>query len=166
MALLGMIASFAIPKLMQSTRGYEICSKMAETVATLEVAWYNLKLQNAVIPGQTLYENLIPQLNVLASDPGGVDESSGGPLQDVHFCTREGNKDSRRGWIQFPNGVVVSGLSGPGPDGLGMPEDFSVTFPQNYVLCIDYNGPAGPNRRSHDIFLGTLTPLVILIRET
>ncbi len=155
LALLGVIAAFTIPKVIQASGNKEAVAKVREAVATMEQAWYGVKMQNLYVPGQTYYQNIITSLNTLNQGVGAANAGVGAPLANLpsgspspHPCIQAGGVNLT-GWVQFANGVVITGLtSGP-----SIPSDLN-TQTQNYVLCIDYNGSALPNSPGADIFYG------------
>lgn len=153
LALLGIIAAFTIPKVLQSSASQEAVAKIRETVSTLEQSWYNLRMTNAVSPGSTLYANIAPTLNTVAAGAGSG-TAAGAPYVSVttHPCATSALTSN--GWVQFANGVVISGLAG-GPNLDLLPwNDASHDGDLNYVLCIDYNGAASPNLPGQDVFIG------------
>lgn len=151
LALLGIIAAFTIPKVLQSSGQNEQIAKVREAVSTLENTWYNLKNQNQVLAGTTLYAQIIGSINSIDQNPGDVDVGNGpyAGMAPAHPCGQDASMDT--GWIQFPNGLVISGLA----DGPVMTSSSgSAVAVDNYVICIDYNGRGSPNVPGTDIFLG------------
>jgi prepilin-type N-terminal cleavage/methylation domain-containing protein len=152
LALLGIIAAFTIPKVLQAAGSQEATAKVREAVSTLEQAWYNLKMQNIYIAGSDLYSNFTANtnnnaagLNVLQNAPGTTSAASApyNGLAVAHPCA------AFTGWLQFQNGVVISGLV----SALVIPPDLN-TNSTNYIICIDYNGASMPNTAGQDVFYG------------
>ncbi len=151
LALLGIIAAFTIPKVLQAAGTTEATAKIRETVSTLEQAYYGRQMQNQLTVGATgtLYNNIVPTLNFTnASNTANVD-AAGSPLNGVaggHPCG--GTSGFQSGWFQLPNGVVVTGLSS------GATMSVTPAAAANTMLCIDFNGAANPNQAGQDIFVG------------
>lgn len=152
LALLGIISAFTIPKVLQSSAQQETNAKLRETVATLENAWYGLRASNSIGYGSSLYENLAPVLNTISGEDNRVDLGNGPYVSmPAHPCatTAEWND----GWVQFSNGVIVSGLRWDFMDNLP-PLDPSHDSAGNHILCIDVNGMGNPNLNGQDVFYG------------
>ncbi len=159
LALLGVIAAFTIPKVLQSSGSQEAQAKVREAVATLESAYYNKQIQGTLDTSATanatpltdLYANLIGSLNTVANAPDDVAAAANGNipagpfngLSPAHPCA------GFLGWVQLPNGVVIAGLRGPNLS--PFPREFAQN---NNVICIDYNGSSKPNRAGVDAFVG------------
>jgi prepilin-type N-terminal cleavage/methylation domain-containing protein len=153
LGLLGLIATFAIPKVMQAQGTAESTSKLKETVATLEAAWSELKTQNSFTVDAPLYDSLITTLNDARHDTG----PAGDLLGAGHPCA------AVTGYVQLATGVVVTGLYNTDDhfklQSTVMPQPSSIggvtgDEPSNYFLCIDINGPSGPNAVGSDVFGG------------
>lgn len=180
LALLGVIAAFTLPKIIQTSGNAENRAKVKEATATLEQAWYNLKSQNFITSGTTLYSNLTSPnaaaglaLNLSASGPQAANGAAvaatpgsagppvvpptpaagAGPLNGItHPC------GGFTGWVLFPNGVVVAGLASGG--NLQTPtatNAFTTTLPGISLICIDTNGATAPNTVGTDIFVGNFS---------
>jgi len=150
LALLGVVAAFTIPKVLQATGNQERTAKVREAVATLEQAWYAQKLQNSYTAGGSLYNSLVINpggLNVINQGLG--TPVADGALQANHPC---GNTAHSAGWVQFPNGTIISGLNRTGVNGRLL--DIVVAGRENHLICIDFNGNAGRNTTGQDIFFG------------
>jgi len=161
LALLGVIAAFTIPKVLQATGTQENAAKLKETVSSLESAWYNMKLQNTFTTGSTLAASIDSGFNSTIVDPAASAfvAANNGPMSTVtsiHPCGGTTGVTSEAatyasGYLQFPNGVVVMGL-GSGPN--------LVTYSSipanggNTSICIDVNGPSAPNQLGSDVFVG------------
>lgn len=148
LALLGVIASFTVPKVLQSTASSEGKAKVQEAAATLEQAWYDVKTSGAINSNGDLYDNLAARLNVL----DGAADNTNNPLlaETNHPCINNAPATMRNGWVQFANGVVVSGLASGGAN---MTTTVTNSVP-NYTICIDYNGAKAPNIPGSDVFIG------------
>ncbi len=159
LALLGVIAAFTIPKVLQTSGVQEATAKTVEAIATLEQAFYILRLQNAVDPEKDLYGNLNPILNSIAGSPEAADAANGpyggsefqGQNGTPHPCTSSA-LSGKKGWIVLPSGVVISGLAEN--ELLTEPPQNNGTQP-NVNVCFDYNGAKPPNRVGSDVFVGT-----------
>lgn len=162
LALLGIIAAFTIPKVLQSSAENEKVAKLRETVATLEDAWYAAKNLNQIVISDTvgnnnfLFHTIAPRLNTtqqsatitpftvaaLMDDPGNGQWMG-------HPCSWD------MGYVIFHNGVLIAGLANTNYT----PGDLLTTgSTQNTLLCIDVNGNARPNLVGQDIVYGTLNP--------
>jgi prepilin-type N-terminal cleavage/methylation domain-containing protein len=159
LALLGVVAAFAVPKIMQATESKQASSKIREAVSVLEQSFYNRKFLdrytfNAGIvygPGQKLYHSIHESLNVLDKGDGAVPLTI---LPANHPCLDPNEANAPTGWVLFPNGLVVTGLTS-GADFDALPfNDVSHDHNQNYIICIDYNGNDSPNRKGQDVFVG------------
>jgi prepilin-type N-terminal cleavage/methylation domain-containing protein len=158
-AILGVIAAFTIPKVLENARSAEAIAKIREAVATIENAYYSKKNLNVyatagtgILYGQGLYENLNTIMNFTN---GGTTNVPVSVLPATHPCAAAiGTVNIHTGWAVMPTGVVLTGLdSGPGFDSLPW-DDASHDGANNYVICIDYNGSANPNLPGQDIFIG------------
>jgi prepilin-type N-terminal cleavage/methylation domain-containing protein len=149
LALLGVIAAFTIPKLLNATKNQEAQAKIKETVATLEQGWYNARLQNSYVPGTTLYNLYNRSLNY-ANASNLANNATNAPFNGLaaHPCA------GMTGWIQFQNAVVVSGLETPGTALRALGSEVAGGMPTNYNICIDYNGKSMPNTVGSDVFVG------------
>lgn len=147
LALLGIIAAFTIPKVLQAHAEQERVAKLRETVATLENAWYNVRATNSVVAGG-LYEQLEGGLNIIS---GSIAPITAAGFDPAHPCMLQGPT----GHFQFPNGVMVTGVRSIGylVSDLSQP----TTVP-NTGLCIDINGLAPPNLMGQDVFYGVFNP--------
>lgn len=152
LSVLGIIASHSIPKVLFATNAIETRAKLREVVAILESSWYTTRAMNNVQYGQPFYSSVVPFYNATAMNIGGVGDASA-PLQSVaatHLCP----EIAPNGWVQFQNGVVISGLASGAPLDMLAPTNPAHDFTKNYVLCVDVNGVAGPNRPMQDVFIG------------
>ncbi len=158
LALLGIIAAFTIPKLLSTMSTKETSSKVTEAITTLEQAFYNKKMQDhntysaGIVygPGSTLYTNIEGSLNVLDKGPG----SAATLLGASHPCVDPNQANAANGWIQFQDGIVVTGLNS-GADFDSLPYNHPThNQSQNYVICIDTNGKDNPNQAGLDVFVG------------
>lgn len=156
LALLGIIAAFTIPKVIQASGAEETQAKLKEVVSTMEQAWYNQKMQNQQGVGNTLFASILPSLNVVESNAGSVSAVNApyNGMAPAHPCTTAG-MNADQGWIQFQNGVVISGLTTTQANGMltAMPPVGSLAN-STYVLCVDTNGRNTPNVPGADIFVG------------
>lgn len=159
LALLGVIAAFTIPKVLQASGDQETVAKVREATSTLEQAWYHVKMQTGLMKtaasGVKLYDQIAGQMNTVNQGATTSVGAAGNPLvtTPAHPCA---SAPYNIGWLQFANGVVISGLGGSAAT-----DDFVTTQEPpvgaartNYVLCIDTNGAASPNQAGADIFIG------------
>lgn len=152
LALLGIIAAFTIPKVLQASSDQETNAKLRETVATLENAWYGIRDKNEVNTLVGLQANLLTVLNVISSSNGPADIGAGAPLQSLgsHPCIEA----NAMGWLLFPNGVVVTGIAINPPLDMDPPTAATHDWSKNGLICIDVNSAASPNLPGQDVFLG------------
>jgi prepilin-type N-terminal cleavage/methylation domain-containing protein len=166
LALLGIIAAFTIPKVLNASTTQERAAKIRETVSTLEQAYYGQKMKNLIATGagNGLFQNLNTVVNSAQSATGAVPAQT---LPATHPCVvaataQAGGLDLKLGYMVFQNGVVVTGLSsntaavagaGGAFDSLQW-DDASHDMTRNYAICIDYNGSAAPNTPGQDVFVG------------
>lgn len=151
LALLGIIAAFTIPKVLQATGNQEATAKIRETISTMEQAYYNLAMQNQLTIGSTLYDNIAPNMNSADQGAAAVPASV---LAATHPCVVAPLSAGGNGWIQFQNGAVITGLaSGVVLDALAF-NNAAHGPAANYRLCIDFNGDANPNQFGQDVFVG------------
>lgn len=154
LALLGVIAAFTIPKVLNAASNNEAIAKSREAVSVLESTFNNIKLESRIDPTQDLYGNISRYINSVKQSTGSVTATTGtvGPLSTVatHPCA------GFTGWVQLANGTVISGLyATPATAANRLTSSVPATATNNYMICIDYNAAGGPNVAGTDIFLGT-----------
>jgi len=161
LGILGVIAAFTIPKVLQATGSAQNSAAARDAVSTLEQVWYNAKLQSQLTNNASLYANTVANalsngaLNALdnaATDPGLAATDPYGAI--AHPC--EGGPFI--GWVQFHNGTVISGLAHANTNVPAGGIANGMAAGSNTALCIDTNGSAGPNAAGTDIFYGTFNP--------
>lgn len=161
LGILGVIAAFTIPKVLQATGQSQNSAAARDAVSTLEQVWYNAKLQSQLTNGVSLYANTVGNPNAngainalaqAATDPGAAATDPYGAI--AHPC--EGA--AFIGWVQFHNGTIISGLAHANSNVPAGGIANNMAAGSNTALCIDANGAAGPNVAGTDIFYGTFNP--------
>jgi prepilin-type N-terminal cleavage/methylation domain-containing protein len=152
LALLGVIAAFTIPKVLEATGTQQATAQLKEAASTLESAWYNQKLQNSFSSGNSLATSVIPALNTASSSTAGSAFGANGPMVTLqaagsHAC----NATYIDGYAQFANGAII--MFGPDP-GLSTYSVIPAGAAGNVPICIDTNGINGPNQVGVDVFVG------------
>jgi len=147
----GCIGIWLGPQILKNIQNPNRDPRLADAVYALEQAWYHLKETKTYHSDDSLYNNLVPNLKITSSS---TDAPPGGCNGGVLYNYRVG---PYYGYVEFPNGVIVSGLYG-GPGLHGMPSSFPNipsdlnTNEINYILCFDVNGAEGPNQPGQDVF--------------
>ena len=157
LALLGVVAAFTIPKVLQASNGADNIAKVKEVAGTLESSWYNKKLQGTLTTGANikLWDNLT-DLNTIASARTTADALLGGA---AHLCGSTGTyKLANLGYVQFANGVVVTGLVDNAATTAGDIKTPLSGQKFNYLVCVDTNGASAPNTLGSDVYLLNFNP--------
>lgn len=139
LVLLGVIASFAIPKVLKATADQKTAAVVKETAAMLEDAYYGNRL-NGDTYATNLYTYIIDDLNYTARNTGALATLTGYPAAAATNCRGVGAAGTT-GWVQLPSGAFISGLAGP-------------TAANWHLICIDVDGVNGRNTLGVDEFLG------------
>lgn len=150
LAIVGLVATFTIPKVLQASSSGETIAKLKSTIATLEQGWQAMaSSESGVLIGQSLYTNLNDAVSSVSSGngaaPAGIIGGSpcAGPLAGI----------AMNGYLQLNNGTVITGLSnGAVMDDLPW-DHASHTRARAYVICIDTNGGGNPNMWGQDAFV-------------
>lgn len=179
LALIGILATMAIPKVLQSSSNDANRAKLRQTVSTLEQSYYDLRNKNKVVLGASLFDSVVTNLNfekarayghadskwspnacASAFCPGELYESVNAathPCKDMDGLDMGAKITVSNSYILFPNEVVVMGLYQDRAEAQidGLPyDDPAHNALDNHMLCIDVNGPTGPNTYGNDVFTG------------
>jgi prepilin-type N-terminal cleavage/methylation domain-containing protein len=156
MAMIGVIAAFTIPKVMQAAGERENKARLQEAMATVEGAWYALKIDDSYDTGngKNLYSNLITGSSLGTSKMAATLTGTGlFSFSDANHPCANANVADLQGYAQFANGLVIVGLNSTGA-GYDFIDDVSADSSKNYLLCFDLNGNKGPNTAGVDVFVG------------
>jgi len=179
MAVFGLIAATSIPRILYATGAAQNSAKARDVISTLEQAWYTMKMQDQLCGagsctanGDTsgsleLYDQIVGNYNTISiinfvatgttnglnpTPPASVEAGVGGCNDAVNNPA----KIAFTGWIQFANGIVVSGLSNGGNNPISNFNAANSDY--NLLLCID----TAPSLKSHvagtDIFFANFNP--------
>src|SRR5687767_12825968 len=105
LVLVGIMAAFTIPKLIQTNDAQETAAKCREAAYSLEDTFYQLRTIGKLDSASTLYANLMKKYNVVANNSGAITAAELGSA--THPCVVE----SPQGWVQFANGTFITGLA-------------------------------------------------------
>jgi len=154
LALLGVIAAFTIPKILNATNSAQMIANVKDGVSTIEQAWYNIQVQGQVCTAgnctangnnsgtATLYDELINNPNststinyAAASQQGSPPGGCGGNGTGLGVPLDTANDGFTQGYIQLANGVIISGLYGSTQFGLtpysSLPSNYTSVLPAN-----------------------------------
>ena len=138
LVLLGVIASFAIPKVLKATADQRKGAIIREAVSMLEDAYYGNRVEGDNFATATdLYNYIINDINFIQSGTGDAGTAFGGA-----FDTAATACSDNVGYILLPNGAIIAGLV---TDAAG---DY-------HQICIDVDGVGGLNTIGTDQFVGT-----------
>jgi prepilin-type N-terminal cleavage/methylation domain-containing protein len=167
LALLGIVAAFAIPKVLETTGKQEAKAKLQETVGILEGLYNEDRLSGLydayffqVAPNTnniSMYNAMQNRLNVLKKSATTVFADTTHPC---YFRGYEGSPSaSNYGQIVLPNGVLVTGLAGTNAtysdNTINGIKTYTLISSANESICIDINGPGnGADSLGQDIFIG------------
>jgi len=187
LALLGIIAAFTIPKILNATGSAQNIAKTKDIVSSMEQAWYNVKMQNQLCAATTctangdtsgkneLYDQIVGNPNNTAGinytatgTTGAAAPNSATPPASVEAgvggCNSATNPAGAtfQGYLLFPNGVLVSGLStaaGSAPiNDFGPVGAAASTSDFNLLLCIDTSPAAQTHTAGTNLFFANFNP--------
>jgi prepilin-type N-terminal cleavage/methylation domain-containing protein len=137
LVLLGVIASFAIPKVLKATADQRKGAILREAVAMLEDAYYGNRVEgDAFGATDSLYNYIIGDVNYIQAG-----ESTAAGTLNAAFAAQNTACDNNIGWILLPNGAIIAGLE----------VDANTDYHQ---ICIDVDGVGGLNAYGTDQFVG------------
>jgi len=187
LALLGLIAAFTIPRILNATGSAQNIAKVKDALSTLEQAWYSVKMQNQICvangctangdtSGNTeFYDQVVGNPgnsagpNFLATGTtGAAAPNSATPPANVEAgvggCNSATNPAGAtfQGYLLFPNGILVSGLStaaGSSPiNDFGPVGNAASTSDFNLLLCIDTSPASQTHTAGTNLFFANFNP--------
>lgn len=162
MVILGIIASFFIPQVLNSVGQQAYISKIRDGVALLENGIYTCTLQSSCsyAVGEDFHRNFVnPTVNTsvgkwknISNSTAAFDDTAIGMPTNTHPCDAGTtgaifNAGSSTGWVLLTSGQLIVGLD-------SAPMRAATVAARTFSFCIDANGAGGPNIPGQDIRLG------------
>jgi prepilin-type N-terminal cleavage/methylation domain-containing protein len=144
LVVLGVIAAFAIPKVLKAVNDNRQVAQLREAAFILEDGFYSNRMASVNFYDQVananddLYHFLVNDINIITGS-----DTAKGPPGYTEGCN---NPQVANGYFQLHNGMIVSGLAGA--------DDSSKSDPRYQLICIDIDGAVGKNLAGTDIFYG------------
>ncbi|MCA9807281.1 MAG: type II secretion system protein [Cyanobacteria bacterium HKST-UBA06] len=142
--VLGVIAAFAIPKVLKAVNDNRQIAQLREAAFILENTYYaNRQAEINFFDGvanadDDLYHYLIDSINIIDASP-----TTKGPAGYSGGCN---NASVANGYFLLPSGMIISGLAGADTAASGSP--------RFQLVCIDVDGVGGTNLPGNDVFYG------------
>lgn len=169
MVILGIIASFFIPQVLNAVGTQQHVAKTKDTVALIEGSVRSCTLDNTCTwvagtagptVGNNLYEYFVDATTMTAvakwvpltngADGRGAGAVPATVLPATHPCVV--GMTNPQGYIRLKSGQTINGLVGAGSG----TTSFSAGT-RAWWLCMDSNGAAGPNTQGVDVRIGSFT---------
>lgn len=162
MVILGIIASFFIPQVLNSVGQQAYVSKIRDAVALLENGIYTCTLQSSCsyLVTEDFHRNFVnPAVNTsvgkwknISNSAAVFDDTVIGMPANTHPCDAGTtgaifDAASSTGWVLLTSGQLIVGLD-------SAPMRAATVAARTFSFCIDANGAGGPNVPGQDIRLG------------
>lgn len=163
MVILGIIASFFIPQVLNAVGQQGNISKIKDTVALIEQSLYNCTLDSSCASpaiGEDFHRIFVnPATNTtvskwknLSNSAAAFDDTLIGMPANTHPCDAGTtgtiyNAASGTGWVLLTSGQLIVGLD-------SAPMRAATVAARTFSFCLDANGAGGPNVPGQDIRLG------------
>ncbi|MEZ4574912.1 MAG: type II secretion system protein [Vampirovibrionales bacterium] len=145
LVVLGVIAAFAIPKVLKAVNDNRQIAQLREAAFILENTYYaNRQAEINFFDGvanadDDLYHYLVDSINIIDASP-----TTKGPAGYSGGCN---NASVANGYFLLPSGMIISGLAGADTAASGSP--------RFQLVCIDVDGVGGTNLPGNDVFTAT-----------
>ena len=162
MVILGIIASFFIPQILNAMGQQAYTAKIRDAVALIENSVYTCTLESSCSyqVNDDFHRNFVnPTLNTSVPKWKNVQNSSSvfddtaiGMAADTHPCDRDSantifDSNSSSAWVLLTSGQLIVGLD-------SAPMRAATVAARTFSFCIDANGSGGPNLPGQDIRVG------------